>query len=103
MVAGKQGTARAEDMAQAIADLDTSHMMTKTVLPGNLEYVILMATAGPCLKVFARKLDSCQPLVPLLSLQVRLEQPTNRLQVQSVAYIWVHCHPQRCCCHAHWA
>ena len=70
MVVGKEDRARADDMPRAILDLQEKHRPTNAALFGKLRYIILMAAAGPDLKVFARRLGSDDPLVPLLTLQV---------------------------------
>ena len=85
MVAGGQARGRVEAMPQASAELETHYQMTNSVLFPKLGYIILMATAGPELRVFARRLGPHHALVSLLSLQVRCRLLFTVHQTSSLA------------------
>jgi hypothetical protein len=73
MVIGKEDKASVDGMSRAVAELQAKHRPTSAVVFGKLQYIILMAAAGPSLQVFARRLGSEDRLVFLLRLQVAFD------------------------------
>ena len=59
------------------------HKATNAALYGKLGYVLLLANAGDCVKVFAKGLQASDPLVKLQEITVRMCQSNLSIYLAS--------------------